>query len=85
VYSKSSTKEKTMNVYDTLVQVIDELVWERVAAKGWDDFWVELVEPEGDEYLRFEVLVDDGDEDLLVVADGEIDYGFNLILNILED
>lgn len=76
-----------MNVREAL----EDFVMDHLIGGGFLDSlnylcpWVEIVEPESDEYLRFEVLVDDGDEDLLVVADGEIDWQFNLILNILED
>jgi hypothetical protein len=81
-----------MNVREAL----EDFVMDHLIGGGFLDSlnylcpWVEIVEPEGNNkfptsILRFEVLVDDGDEDLLVVADGEIDWQFNLILNILED
>lgn len=74
-----------------LREALEDFVMDHLIAGGFlDDLnylcpWVEILDPEGDEVLRFEVLVDDGDEDLLVVAEGEINYKFDLILNILED
>jgi hypothetical protein len=87
MYSKPSTREKTMNVRENLELMIWDLIFIPLRAAGLDPdtCFVETLEPECDEVLRFEVLFDDGDEDLLVVADGEIDWQFNLILNILED
>lgn len=49
----------------------------------WLGYSFDIDLPEGDELFRFDVLVDDGGEDLLVVADGVIDHDFELILNIL--
>lgn len=49
----------------------------------WLGFELDILEPEGDEYFRFEVIVDDATDGLLVVADGVIDHNFELILNIL--
>ncbi len=49
----------------------------------WLGFSLDIDLPEDDELFRFEVLVDDGDGDVLVVADGMVDHNFDLILNIL--
>jgi hypothetical protein len=87
MYIKSSTREKTMNVRENLELMIWDLIFIPLMNAGLDPdtCFVETLEPECDEVLRFEVLVEDGDEDLLVVADGIVDYDFNLILTILEE
>lgn len=79
---------RSINVYQDLV----ELVFDYVASTpdiflefDLEFVGIDLLEPETDEVLRFEIIYDtrEGD-DVLVVAEGEIDHEFNLNLRILE-
>ena len=80
---------RTVNVYQDLV----ELVFDYVASTpdiflefSLEFVGIDLMMPEGDELLRFEIIYDtrEGD-DVLVIAEGEIDHEFNLNLRILEE
>jgi len=78
-----------MYVREHIESLLVALVAERLQAEIFEDnpewlgFSLDVELPEGDELFRFDVLVDDGDAGLLVVADGFIDHNFELILNIL--
>lgn len=77
---------RSINVYQDLV----ELVFDYVASTPdifleFDLVDVDLMMPEGDELFRFEVVYDTGEGDeVLVIAEGEIDYEFTLNLRLLE-
>ena len=45
--------------------------------------FVETVDVEGDEHLRYEVLVDIGEANFLVIAEGTVDHEFNLTFKML--
>lgn len=78
-----------MYVREHIESLLVALIAERLQAEIFDDnpewlgFSLDVDLPEGDELFRFDVLVEDGDEGLLVVADGVVDHNFELILNIL--
>ena len=78
-----------MYVREHIESLLVALIAERLQAEIFDDnpewlgFDLDVDLPEGDELFRFDVLVDDGDAGLLVVADGVVDHNFELILNIL--
>ena len=78
-----------MYVREHIESLLVALIAERLQAEIFDDnpewlgFSLDVELPEGDELFRFDVLVEDGDEGLLVVADGVVDHNFELILNIL--
>ena len=78
-----------MYVREHIESLLVALIAERLQAEIFDDnpewlgFSLDVELPEGDELFRFDVLVEDGDEGLLVVADGVVDHNFDLILNIL--
>jgi len=76
-------------VREHIENLLAALIGERLQAEifdhnpQWLGFSLDIDMPEGDELFRFDVLVEDGDEGLLVVADGVVDHNFDLILNIL--
>jgi len=76
-------------VREHIESLLVALIAERLQAEifdynpEWLGFDLDVDLPEGDELFRFDVLVDDGDAGLLVVADGVVDHNFELILNIL--
>ena len=76
-------------VREHIESLLVALIAERLQAEifdnnpEWIGFSLDVELPEGDEVFRFDVTVDDGDEGLLVVADGVVDHNFDLILNIL--
>jgi hypothetical protein len=74
-----------LNVREYLEQLITDAVIESKYLNDIDHLcpFVEMVDVEGDEYLRYEVLVDDGNEDFLVVAHGTVDHEFNLTFSTL--
>lgn len=80
---------RSINVYQDLV----ELVFDYVASTpdiflefSLEFVGIDLMMPEGDELLRFEIIYDTPErDDVLVIAEGEIDHEFNLNLRILED
>ena len=78
-----------MYVREHIESLLVALIAERLQAEifydnpEWLGFSLDVELPEGDELFRFDVLVEDGDEGLLVVADGFVDHNFDLILNIL--
>ena len=78
-----------MYVREHIESLLVALIAERLQAEifdynpEWLGFDLDVDLPEGDELFRFDVLVEDGDEGLLVVADGVVDHNFELILNIL--
>jgi len=78
-----------MYVREHIESLLVALIAERLQAEifdynpEWLGFDLDVDLPEGDELFRFDVLVDDGDAGLLVVADGVVDHNFELILNIL--
>lgn len=46
---------------------------------------IDLLEPESDELFRFEVVYDAGEgNEVLVIAEGEVNFEFDLNLRILE-
>jgi hypothetical protein len=49
----------------------------------WLGYSLDITENVADEFMRFEVLVDDGDPDPLIIADGVVDHNFELILTYL--
>ena len=80
---------RTINVYQDLI----DLVFDYVASTPdiYLEFDLEFVDvdlmmPQGDELFRFEVVYDNGDgNEVLVIAEGNIDHEFVLNLHILED
>ncbi len=78
-----------MYIREHIESLLVALIAERLQAEifdynpEWLGFDLDVDLPEGDELFRFDVLVDDGDAGLLVVADGVVDHNFDLILNIL--
>ena len=47
---------------------------------------IDLLMPLGDELFSFEIVYDNGeDEDVLVIAEGEVDHEFVLNLRLLEE
>jgi len=78
-----------MYIREHIESLLVALIAERLQAEifdynpEWLGFDLDVDLPEGDELFRFDVLVDDGDAGLLVVADGVVDHNFELILNIL--
>ena len=74
-----------MNLREDLEQLITDAL---IAGKYLNDIpylgpFVETVDVEGDEHLRYEVLVDDGSPEFLVVARGTVDHEFNLTFSTL--
>jgi hypothetical protein len=74
-----------MNLREDLEQLITDAL---IAGKYMNKInylcpFVETVDVEGDEYLRYEVLVDDGSPEFLVVARGTVDHEFNLTFSTL--
>jgi hypothetical protein len=78
-----------MNVCEQLQDFLANLIGQELQDKIFDHnpqwLWyrLDITETVADEVLRFEVLVDDGDPDLLIIADGVIDHDFELILTFL--
>lgn len=80
---------RTVNVYQDLV----ELIFDYVASTpdiflefSLEFIDIDLMMPECDELFRFEVVYDTGEgDDVLVIAEGEIDHEFVLNLRILEE
>lgn len=80
---------RTINVYQDLADLVMSYV-----ASTPDIFLsfdlgsidIDLLEPESDELFRFEVVYDTGEgDDVLVIAEGEVDHEFVLNLRILEE
>ncbi len=74
-----------MNLREDLEQLITDALIEGKYLNEIEHLcpFVETVDVEGDEYLRYEVLVDDGNVDFLVVAHGTVDHEFNLTFSTL--
>jgi hypothetical protein len=78
-----------MYVREHIENLLAALIGERLQAEifdqnpQWLGYSLDITENVADEFMRFEVLVDDGDTDALIIADGVIDHNFDLILTYL--
>lgn len=80
---------RTINVYQDLADLVMGLVASTpdiYLEFNMEHVDIDLLDPEGDELFRFEVVFDDGEgDDVLVIAEGEIDHEFVLNLRLLEE
>ena len=78
-----------MYVREHIENLLAALIGEELQAKifdhnpQWLGYSLDITENVADEFIRFEVLVDDGDPDPLIIADGVVDHNFELILTYL--
>lgn len=80
---------RSINVYAELTDLVASFVMavpDLFLEFDAEQLDIYLLMPQGDELFSFEVVYDDGiSDDVLVIAEGELDHEFNLNLRLLEE